>query len=123
MGKSKSSISKAESYHGIGAYWDTHDLPEHWNEGKDVHFEVDIRTEQTYCILERDLSERVREIAQKHGVSSDTLVNMWLQDRIIKEKGKSTSPQPKRTYTRKRTLHHQPRSKIKKTARGRTLPV
>jgi hypothetical protein len=86
MAKNKSSISKAENYREMNDYWDSHDLSDHWEEGKDVNFIVDITSEVTYCALERDLSERVRKAARRHGVSSDTLVNMWLQNRLEKEK-------------------------------------
>jgi len=86
MAKNKSGISKAENYRQMGDYWDTHDLTEHWEEGKDVRMNVAIASEVTYCALERDLSERVRKAAKRHGVSSDTLVNMWLLNRLEKEK-------------------------------------
>jgi transposase-like protein len=69
----------------MSEYWDAHDLTEHWDEGKDVHFDVDIKSEVTYCALERDLSEKVRAVAKRHGVSSDTIVNMWVQDRLLTE--------------------------------------
>ena len=81
----KSSVSKAGSYREMSDYWDTHDLADHWEKGKDVHFDVDIKSEVTYCALERDLSERVQEVARRHGVSSDTIVNMWVQDRLLEE--------------------------------------
>ena len=86
MVKNKSSISKTENYREMSDYWDSHDLSDRWEEGKDVNFIVDITSEVTYCALERDLSERVRKAARRHGVSSDTLVNMWLQNRLEKEK-------------------------------------
>ena len=85
MPRNKTSISKADSYREISDYWDTHDLSEHWDKGKDAHFDVDIKSEVTYCALERDLSEKVRTVAKRHGVSSDTIVNMWVQDRLLAE--------------------------------------
>lgn len=81
----KSSVSKSENYREMSDYWDTHDLTENVGKGKDVHFEVDIKSEITYCALERDLSERVQEVARRHGVSSDTIINMWVQDRLLEE--------------------------------------
>ena len=86
MVKNKSSISKSTNYRELGDYWDTHDLADHWEEGKDVQMNVAVTSEVTYCALERELSERVRKAAKRHGVSSDTLVNMWLQNRLEKEK-------------------------------------
>jgi hypothetical protein len=42
MKRNKTSISKADSYTKIGDFWDTHDLANHWDQGKDVEFEVNI---------------------------------------------------------------------------------
>ncbi len=82
MNKNKSSISKAHSYEEIGEYWDTHDLTEHWEETKAAKFEVDIQSETTYYAVEKDLSEKVRAFAKRHGVSPDTLLNLWLQEKL-----------------------------------------
>jgi len=85
MGKSKSSISKARSYQEIGEYWDTHDLSEHWSQTKPVDFEVDIQTEAKYYPIERKLSAEITRIAKRRGVSAETLLNMWLQEKIGEE--------------------------------------
>ena len=85
----KDGISKIDSYREMSEYWDTHDLSDHWEKGRDVHFDVDIKSEVTYCALERDISERVQEVARRHGVSSDTMVNLWIQDRLQEEAGSS----------------------------------
>jgi hypothetical protein len=82
MSKNKSSISKAKSYEEIGEYWDTHDLAEHWEETKPAKFEVDIQSEATYYAVERELSEKVKAFAKRRGVSPDTLLNLWLQEKL-----------------------------------------
>jgi hypothetical protein len=43
--RNKTSISNAQTYREIGDFWDTHDLGDHWNKGKDVSFEVKLETE------------------------------------------------------------------------------
>lgn len=82
MSKNKSSISKAKSYEEIGEYWDAHDLAEHWEETKPAEFEVDIQSEVTYYAVERELSEKVKAFAKRRGVSPDTLLNLWLQEKL-----------------------------------------
>jgi hypothetical protein len=82
MNKNKSSISKAQSYEEISEYWDTHDLAEHWEETKPAKFEVDIQSEVTYYAIEKELSEKVRVFAKRRGVSPDTLLNLWLQEKL-----------------------------------------
>jgi hypothetical protein len=85
MKKNKTSISNARAYSEIGDFWDVHDLSEHWNNGKDVSFDVKLETEIFYCPLEKKLSEAMQYAARRHGVSVDALVNMWLQEKILEE--------------------------------------
>ena len=82
MKKSKSSISKARSYAEIGKFWDEHDLSDFWGKTRKARFNVEIESEMTYYPVERDISERIQSLARKQGVSSDTLVNLWLEQMI-----------------------------------------
>ena len=82
MPKNKSSISKARSYREIGEFWEGHELSDYWGKTKQVKFEVDIASEVPYYPIERDLSEKIQSLARTRGVSSDTLVNLWLEQKI-----------------------------------------
>lgn len=86
MRKHKSSISQATSYKEIGEFWDTHDLSDFWDKTKEASFEVDIETEITYYAVDKALSEKVRALAQKHGVTADTLINLWVQEKLQEQK-------------------------------------
>lgn len=85
MSESKSSISQAQSYREIGEFWDTHDVTEYWDATEPVEFEVDIQSEVRYCALESTLAHKVSEIARQRGVSVETLVNLWVRDRVAEE--------------------------------------
>ncbi|KAF5415608.1 MAG: hypothetical protein C5S48_05340 [Candidatus Methanogaster sp.] len=80
--KNESSVSKAQSYIDIGEFWDTHDLADYWDRTEPAEFEVDLRSEITYYALDRKLSEDVRSLARKRGVSADTLLNLWVQEKL-----------------------------------------
>jgi len=82
MKKGKSSISKARSYREIGEFWDEHDLSGFWGKTKKVKFGVEIESEVTYYPVEKGLAEKIQQEARKHGISSDTLVNLWLEQKI-----------------------------------------
>ncbi len=82
MRKYRSTISKARSYKQIGEFWDTHDLVDFWSQSRKTAFEVDIKSEVTYYSIDKKLAERVQSIAQKRGISADTLVNLWLQEKL-----------------------------------------
>jgi hypothetical protein len=82
MNKNKSLISKAKSYKEISDFWDTHDLAKYWEQTKPIDFEVDIQSEVTYYALDITLSTKIREVAKQRGVSSETLLNLWVQERL-----------------------------------------
>lgn len=86
MSKGRSSLSKAKSYKEIGKFWDTHDLSDYWEETKKAEFEVDIESEMTYYALDNMLSEKIQALAKKRGVSADTLINLWVQEKLREQK-------------------------------------
>lgn len=88
MRKSKSSISKARSYAEMGEFWDEHDLSDFWKKTRKAKFDVVLEPEVTYYPIERGLSERIQSEARKQGVSSDTLVNLWLEQKIKEQRAR-----------------------------------
>ena len=86
MSKNKSSISKVGSYKNIAEFWDSHDLADYWDRIEPAEFEVDIRSEITYYALDRKLSELIRDIARERGISPDTLLNLWIQEKLQETK-------------------------------------
>ena len=88
MRKHKSSVSEAASYKEIGEFWDTHDVSDFWDKTKEVSFEADIESEVTYYAIDKMLSEKIQAIAQKRGVTADTLINLWVQEKL-QEQGAS----------------------------------
>lgn len=82
MKKSKTSISKAATYEEIGRFWDTHSLADHWSQTKPVDFQVNIESEVTYYPLADGLSSQIRKMAKRQGVSPETLLNLWVQEKL-----------------------------------------
>jgi hypothetical protein len=97
MKKAKSSISKARSYAAIGEYWDQHDLSDAWGKSRKVKFEVVAEPEATCYPVEKDLSAKIQSVAKKQGISSDTLVNLWLKQKVKEQR----SPRHGRKLTAK----------------------
>lgn len=86
MSKGKASLSKASTYQEMAAFWDEHDLADFWDQTRPVEFEVDIQSERRYFALERDLSDEINEIAKKRGVHVETLVNLWIKEKLLEQK-------------------------------------
>jgi hypothetical protein len=85
MAENKSSLSGSRSYQELREYWDTHSLADHWKETSAAEFELDVKSSATYFPVDRFLAERLREMASAHGVSAETLLNLWLQERVTDE--------------------------------------
>ncbi len=85
MGGNKTPISEAHSYEEIGEFWDTHELTDFWDKTKPVEFEVDIQSDTTYYPVESVLSKRLISLAAQRGVSPETLLNLWVQERLGEE--------------------------------------
>ena len=80
--QSSSSLSRAGSYGEIGEFWDSNDLADYWDQTEDAEFEVEIESKVTYYALGKALSEQVRSVALKEGISADTLLNLWVQEKL-----------------------------------------
>lgn len=85
MRRAKSSVSQGSSYQEIGEFWDSHDLADHWDQTQSAEFEVDLRSTATYYPLDRELAARLRSIAERRGVSAQTLLNLWVQEKTGEE--------------------------------------
>ena len=73
-----SSTSKATTEGDIGAFWDTHDFTDFDDpNAPDVEFEFTCAVP-----IERDLFTAIEKQAQKRGVMIETLVNLWLQEKL-----------------------------------------
>jgi hypothetical protein len=62
-------------------FWDTHDSADYEEHMRDVECEVDIRRRVHMVSLDTNLYLRVSAIAQARGVSAETLVNLWVQEK------------------------------------------
>ena len=82
MRKPKTSVSNARSYKKIAEFWDTCDLSDFWGKTRATKFEVDIQSEVTYYSLDKTLSRKVQSVARNRGVSADTLINLWIQEKL-----------------------------------------
>lgn len=83
MTAGKSSVSQASSYREIGEYWDEHDAEDAWDPSRRTDFDVDIQSRHRYFSLDRELSRKVDEAARRRGVTSETLLNLWVQEKLV----------------------------------------
>jgi len=58
------------------------DADDYWDKTKPVDFDVDIKSEVTYFALDKELSKKVRTIANQRGITSETLLNLWIKEKV-----------------------------------------
>ncbi len=85
MSDAKKSISQGQSYQEIGEYWDNHDLGEMWEQTEPADFVVSGHAKTTYYPVESTLSQKLHAVAHQRGVSAQTLLNLWLQEKVTQE--------------------------------------
>lgn len=76
-----SSISKAKTLEEIADFWDAHSLADHWDETHEVDFEVRMQRKRSVT-LTPEIYEKIERHAQEQGVLPETLVNLWLAERL-----------------------------------------
>jgi len=82
MKRNRSTLSQGETYQEIGEFWDNRDLADFWEKTKEAPFEVDIKSEVTYYAIEKDMSDRLQEIAVQKGISADVLIHLWMREQL-----------------------------------------
>jgi hypothetical protein len=75
-----SSISKADLDEEIGEFWDSHDFTEFDTDAPDAQFEITCAVP-----VEVELFGEIEKQAHKRGVKVETLVNLWLQQKLAEE--------------------------------------
>ena len=73
-----------DSPEALGEFWDTHDSADYEDLMGDEEILVMIESGDSvyYCAIAKDLMAQLRETARKQGVSTQTLVNLWLQEKL-----------------------------------------
>lgn len=78
MDASKTSISQASSDEAMAEFWDSHDFVDYDTDAPDVAVEVTCRVP-----IEHELYEAIEAAAGRQGLHVETLVNLWLHEKLI----------------------------------------
>lgn len=78
--KRLSSLSKADSLEKMGEFWDTHDFTEFDTDAPDVEFKISCAVP-----IEVNLLSSIERQAHLRGIKVETLVNLWLQQKLAEQ--------------------------------------
>lgn len=70
-----------ESIDEFQEFWNTHSSADYEELMEDVEADIDIRSSRVYCAVAKDLLTELRAQARRQGVSTETLINLWLREK------------------------------------------
>ncbi|HSV99826.1 MAG TPA: CopG family antitoxin [Sedimentisphaerales bacterium] len=71
-----------QTLEGLSDFWDKHSSADYEEVMEPVEVEIDLSSSKVYCPVAKDLLRQVRRQAQQQGISTETLVNLWLQEKL-----------------------------------------
>ncbi len=63
-------------------FWEKHDVADYEDQSREVHFDVDLQKRTYLAALEPELAQKVAACAHRRGVSTETLINVWLTEKL-----------------------------------------
>jgi hypothetical protein len=76
-------IPEFKSYEEMAEFWDTHSLADYWDQTEPAEFEISEQARRRYVVrIDRDVLSRVQRLARVRGVSTESLVNLLLEQRL-----------------------------------------
>jgi hypothetical protein len=81
--KKNKQIPKFKNYDEMGEFWDIHSLADYWDQTEPAEFEISKNMHRRYLVsVDRELLERAQHLARIRGVSTESLINLLLEQRL-----------------------------------------
>ena len=84
--KERDPIPEFETLDDIAEFWDAHSTADYDDMTHEVQFHVQLRAvdgQPLSIALLPELSKTIQELARVRGVSAETLVNVWLTEKVF----------------------------------------
>jgi hypothetical protein len=76
-------IPDLKSYEEMAEFWDSHSLADYWDQTEPAEFEISKQARRRYLVsVDRELLERVQRVARIRGLSTESLVNLLIEQRL-----------------------------------------
>jgi ribonuclease D len=82
--RSESIPNEFSTIEAAADFWDKHDLADYWKDTKEVKADVKVPPTPRYISLEKEIAKFIAKIARDQHVTPETLVNLWLKERLIR---------------------------------------
>ncbi len=71
-----------DSLEALGEFWDSHSTADYEKWMEPVEMEFDLAPSKIYLAVAKNLLGPIRQVAKQQGVSTETVVNLWLQEKL-----------------------------------------
>jgi hypothetical protein len=71
-----------QSVAAAAEFWDTHDVADYDDLTQEAHFEVDLQRHRFLTPLEPVLVRKIAGHARQQGISTETLIHLWLTEKV-----------------------------------------
>lgn len=68
-------------------FWDTHSSADYEDFMEPVDADITLSSRKLYCAIAKDLLDQVRIYAGEQGVSAETLINLWIKEKLLSKSG------------------------------------
>jgi len=89
MAKSKKRVRRRDalpknfrSLDEFWGFWDTHSTADYEQFMEETDLQINLRSSRIYCALAKDMIADLRNHARRQGVSTETLINLWLGEKL-----------------------------------------
>ena len=77
------SIPEFKGYEEIADFWDTHSLADYWDQTEPAEFKFSPKARRHYLVsVDRELLSRIQQVAHIRSLSTESLVNLLLEQRL-----------------------------------------
>jgi len=76
-------IPEFKSLEEFQDFWDKHDLTEFEDKLKEVSIKVDLKRSKNLVTIDPEILKRIRKTAAQKGLKTESLINIWLQEKIL----------------------------------------
>ena len=79
-------LPRLKSVDELVEFFDKHDMGDHWDRLPKAEFEVNIKTRKHLIAIDEKIIPSINQIAKSKKVTSATLINTWLREKIATSK-------------------------------------
>jgi hypothetical protein len=73
-----------DTFEELADFWDNHDLTDYEEYITPVEMELESELSHEYVVVLSDsLVEQLRKVQKREGVSINTLINLWVQEKLL----------------------------------------